>query len=433
MLPGVMGRALAMPDVHQGYGAPVGGVFACDAHSGIVSPGACGYDINCGVRLLRSDLAAADVLARQEALADSLFKAIPSGLGSHKKIKLDERALDRVFTRGAAWAVDEGYGWRSDLDRCESEGALPGAEPQHVGPRARQRGSGQVGELGSGNHFCQVDVVDHVDDPEMASMFDLAPGQVVVWIHTGSRGLGHQVCTDYLQTALAATAKYGIQLPDRQLACMPIGSPEGRAYLGAMASAANFGWANRQVLSHYVRESFAQVLGAPAERLGLQLVYDVTHNVAKFERHRIPGEPTADARDVLVHRKGATRAFPAGHQDVPEVYRRGGQPVLVPGDMGRHSFVLVGAEGAMAETYGSLCHGAGRNLSRGAARRQIDSRSLLERLRAQGILVRAGSPGDVAEEAPEAYKDAAQVVAVAAGAGLARVVARTRPLIVIKG
>ena len=431
-LPGIVGRALAMPDVHQGYGAPVGAVFATDAQEGVVSPGACGYDINCGVRLLRSDLTAADLDGQVDALADALFRRVPSGLGKGSGLPQSVRDRERALTEGAQWAVQAGYGWPEDVARCETDGRLAGADPDAVSRRATQRGMPQIGSLGSGNHFVEVGIVDAVEDPPAAAAFGLVLGQVVVWTHTGSRGFGHQICTDYLQQAQVTGAAYGIELPDRQLACMPIHSDAGQAYLAAMACAANFAWANRQVLTHLIRESFTTVLQQPASALGLHLVYDVTHNIAKFEEHRVPGQH-GQARKVLVHRKGATRAFPAGHAELPAPYRSVGQPVLVPGDMGRHSYVLVGTEHAMTETFGSLCHGAGRRLSRSAAKRMVQGRELVAQLRQQGIIVRAGSISGVAEEAPQAYKDAATVVGVAAGAGLARVVARTRPLIVVKG
>ncbi len=441
-LPGILGRALAMPDVHQGYGAPVGGVFATDAVTGVVSPGACGYDINCGVRLLRADLSEDDLRGRQDRLADELFKQLPSGLGKGSGLSKGQGKREQALTHGARWAVRAGMGWPEDLEYCEAGGQLPGANPEDVSRRAFERGlgriqsldrgSGQLGSLGAGNHFVEVGVVDAVEDGAAAAAFGLSLGQVVIWIHTGSRGLGHQVCTDYLQTAQVAGAAYGIELPDRQLACVPIRSEAGRAYLSAMTGAANFAWANRQVLAHLIREGFAAVFEQAAEALGLHPVYDVAHNIAKFESHRIPGEH-GPSQKVLVHRKGATRAFPAEHAELPDAYRPVGQPVLVPGDMGRYSYVLVGTPQTMTETFGSLCHGAGRRMSRAAAKRATSGQALVAALREQGIIVRAGSVRGVAEEAPDAYKDASEVVGTAVGAGLARTVVRTRPVVVIKG
>ncbi|MAG36293.1 MAG: RNA-splicing ligase RtcB [Dehalococcoidia bacterium] len=431
-LPGIRGRALAMPDVHQGYGAPVGGVFATDAATGVVSPGACGYDINCGVRLLRSDLGKDDLRGRLDQLADELFRRLPSGLGKGSGLSEGQGKREQALTHGARWAVREGLGWQADLEYCESGGSLPDANPDDVSRRALDRGLRQIGSLGAGNHFVEIGVVDAVEDNAAASAFGLPLGQVVIWIHTGSRGFGHQICTDYLQTAQVAGAAYGIELPDRQLACMPIQSDAGQSYLSAMACAANFSWANRQVLAHLIRESFAAVFDQAAETMGLHPVYDVAHNIAKFESHHIPGE-NGQQQTVLVHRKGATRAFPAEHSELPAAYRPVGQPVLVPGDMGRYSYVLVGTPQTMTETFGSLCHGAGRRMSRAAARRAVSGQELVANLRAQGIIVRSSSVRGVAEEAPNAYKDASEVVGTAVGAGLAGTVVRTRPVVVVKG
>jgi tRNA-splicing ligase RtcB len=425
-LPGIVGASLGMPDLHWGYGFPIGGVAAFDVDGGVVSPGGIGFDINCGVRLLRTDLTGADVRPVADRLADALFAAIPTGVGAHLGRRLSPGDLDDVLGRGAAWAVGEGHGTTDDLRVTEEGGCLPGADPDQVSDRARLRGSNQLGTLGSGNHFLEVQVVDAVLDPRAAAALGLGEGQVTVMIHCGSRGLGHQVCTDHVAIMDRATRRYDIAIPDRQLACVPLGSPEADAYLAAMAAAANFAWANRQLIGEAVRRTFGEVFG-PGHPV--ELVYDLSHNMAKFERHVVDGRP----RDVCVHRKGATRAFPAGDPAIPEVYRSVGQPVLIPGDMGRSSMVAVGLPGAMAETFGSTCHGAGRTLSRHAAMRQLRGVNLVEQLREAGIVVRVERRGLLAEEASTAYKDVAAVVRVAAMAGHVRPVARLRPLLVIKG
>jgi tRNA-splicing ligase RtcB len=426
-LPGIVGASMAMPDVHWGYGFPIGGVAATARTDGVICPGGIGFDINCGVRLLRSELSVAEIRRRLARLADALFAAVPSGVGASTGQRLDDRELDRVLAEGAGWAVRHGRGWGEDLETTEEGGRLLGAEPGQVSDRAHRRGSDQLGTLGSGNHFVEVDEVDRIFAPDAASALGLAEGQAVVLIHCGSRGLGHQVCTDHVAVIDRAMARYGIEVPDRQLACAPIDSAEGRAYLGAMAAAANFAWANRQSIAHAVRGAFERVLGAGAGRL--DLVYDVSHNIAKFERHRVGGREM----ELCVHRKGATRAFPAGHPDVPAAYREVGQPVFVPGDMGRHSYVAVGAPGAMDETFGSTCHGAGRNLSRHAALRELRGVDVARQLAGEGIVVRAERADLLAEEASIAYKDVATVVAVAEAAGHLRRVARLRPVVVVKG
>ncbi|MBA3877771.1 MAG: RNA-splicing ligase RtcB [Anaerolinea sp.] len=428
-LPGIVGASLAMPDVHWGYGFPIGGVAAVRCDGGVISPGGIGFDINCGVRLLRTDLTAAGVRPRLERLADALFAAVPSGVGARSGRRLSARELDDVLLDGARQAVEAGQGWPSDLERTEDGGRLGGADPAAVSPRARQRGADQLGTLGSGNHFLELDMVDAIRDPMAAAALGLFEGQVVVFIHCGSRGLGHQVCTDHVAIMDRAMDRHGIRVPDRQLACAPLDSPEGRAYLGAMAAAANFAWANRQTIAHAVRGAFERVLGSDARRLGMGLVYDVSHNIAKFETHLVDDEETA----VCVHRKGATRAFPPEHPDVPAVYRAVGQPVFVPGDMGRCSYVAVGAAGSMPAAFGSTCHGAGRNLSRHAALRELRGVDVAAALATEGIVVRAERPDLLAEEASIAYKDVTAVVRVAERAGLLRVVARLRPLAVIKG
>ncbi|HXG03183.1 MAG TPA: RtcB family protein [Candidatus Binatia bacterium] len=413
-LPGIVKAALAMPDIHQGYGLPVGGVVATDVETGVVSPGAIGFDINCGVRLLATDLDAAAVAPRLGELVDVLYGAIPTGVGSKGRVSLTDRDLREVLARGAAWAVERGYGLPEDLQHLESGGRIPGADPEQVSAHALERGRQQLGSLGSGNHFLEVQVVDEVYDPAAAERLGLRPGQVTVMIHTGSRGLGHQVCTDYLKITEAALRRYGISVPDRQLACAPIESEEARRYLGAMRAAANFAFANRQLLAHWTREVLQRVLGAAPG--SVRVIYDVAHNIAKEEEHAVNGR----RRRVLVHRKGATRAFPD-------------QPVLVPGDMGRYSFVLLGTEAAMRETFGSTCHGAGRVLSRTAAVKAARGRRIADELAARGIVARATGRDALAEEMPEAYKDVKDVVEVVHRFGISRKVARLRPIGVVKG
>jgi tRNA-splicing ligase RtcB len=416
MLPGIVRAALAMPDIHQGYGLPVGGVVATSMEDGVVSPGAIGFDINCGVRLLRTALDARTLTPKLTDLVDALYRAIPAGVGSKGRLDLGRKDLDDVMRRGAAWAVERGYGRPGDLAHLESEGALAGAEPASVSAQAAERGRLQLGTLGSGNHFLEVQVVDEIHDGAAAERMGLRAGQITVMIHTGSRGLGHQVCTDFLRLTEQALRRYGITVPDRQLACAPLGSEEARAYLGAMRAAANFAFANRQVLAHWTRESFVRVLEASDDDVAMEVVYDVAHNVAKDETHEVEGR----LRRLLVHRKGATRAFP-------------GQPVIVPGDMGRYSYVLEGTDTAMRETFGSTCHGAGRVMSRTAAVKAARGRAIGEELRARGIIARARGRDALAEEMPEAYKDVKDVVDVVHAFGISRRVARLRPLGVVKG
>jgi tRNA-splicing ligase RtcB len=416
--------ALAMPDIHQGYGFPVGGVAATALPDGVVSPGGVGYDINCGVRLLALPLSEAELGPRREAFVHELSRAIPAGAGKHGVLELGGAALDDVLREGPRALVELGLGTEEDLDLTESGGRLPGAEPAAVSERARQRGAGQLGTLGSGNHFVEVQRVELVHDAAAAAAFGLREGQVTVLIHSGSRGLGHQVCTDYVRVMDVAMARYGIELPDRQLACAPASSPEGRAYLAAMAAAANFAFANRHAMAHAVRGAVARVLGS-AVAAGTRQVYDVAHNIAKTERH--------GGRELCVHRKGATRAFPAGSREIPVCYRAVGQPVLIPGSMGTSSFVLAGEPGSLEHSFGTTCHGAGRRLSRTGARKRIGGAELRRQLVGQGIVVRCPSNKGLAEEAPFAYKDVERVVAVVERAGLARRVAQLRPLGVVKG
>ncbi len=429
-LPGIVSRSLAMPDIHWGYGFPIGGVAATRVEDGVISPGGVGFDINCGVRLLRTNLTEDEVRPRIERLVEALYHNIPSGVGSQGKLRLDQREIDRVLVKGAMWAVERGYGEASDLEVTEENGSMEGADPEQVSARAKQRGAPQLGTLGAGNHFLEVQVVEEIYDPAAASIMGIeSAGQVLLLIHTGSRGFGHQVCDDYVRAMGAAVGKYGIDLPDRQLACAPVKSPEGQAYFAAMACAANYAWANRQCIAHWVRESFVKVFGKSHQELGLEMVYDVAHNIAKMEEYEVNGKRLA----LCIHRKGATRAFPAGHPDVPDIYREIGQPVLIPGDMGRYSYVLVGTERAMEETWGSTCHGAGRIQSRGAAKRSLRGVDVARTLAERGITVKAGSMASLAEEASEAYKDVARVVEVTHRAGISRKVARARPLGVVKG
>ncbi len=425
-LPGIVGRSLAMPDIHQGYGFPIGGVAATQLPKGVVSPGGVGFDINCGVRLLGSNLSKDDVRPKLRELVNQLFRDVPSGTGSEGFVQCGWQDLNDVLERGAAWVVERGYGEAADVEFCEESGRMPGADATKVSDRAKQRGRTQIGTLGSGNHFLEVQYVEKVFEPEIAARFGLAEEQVVVMIHCGSRGLGHQVCTDYLKVMNEAMRRYGISLPDRQLACVPADTPEGEDYLAAMAAAANFAWANRQAITHFARRSFEKVFGSDS-RLGV--VYDVAHNIAKRERHRV-GEREME---VLVHRKGATRSFPAGSRFIPAAYRDAGQPVLIPGSMGTASYVLVGTERAMEETFGTVCHGAGRAMSRTAAKKGRDARVETKKLEDQGIILRAETRDGILEEIPEAYKDIDAVVDVVHNAGLARRVARLRPLGVIKG
>ena len=429
-LPGILGYSLAMPDIHWGYGFPIGGVAATKVKDGVVSPGGVGYDINCGVRLLRTSLGEAEVRPKINELVNDLFLNVPSGLGSEGKIKVNQKEMDRLMVEGARWAVRRGLGSEEDLDVTEEGGCLGGANPGKISDRARKRGTPQAGTLGSGNHFLEVQVVKEIFDSHIADALGITEiGQVLVLIHTGSRGFGHQVCTDHLRVMEQAVSKYGINLPDRQLACAPIESPEGQDYLAAMACAANYAWANRQCIAHWIRDSFSRVLGKSPEKLGMRQVYDVAHNIAKIEEHTIDGHKVK----VCVHRKGATRSFPAGHKDIPERYREVGQPVLVPGDMGRRSFIAVGTQKAMLESFGSTCHGAGRVLSRGAAKRSIKGADVIRQLEGRGIIVKTRSVSDLAEEASQAYKDVTEVIDVVHQAGISRKVAVAVPMGVIKG
>ena len=429
-LPGIVGYSLGMPDIHWGYGFPIGGVAAMRLDDGVISPGGVGFDINCGVRLLRTNLSKEEVCPRIKQLVDALFSSVPSGVGSKGRIKLRSGEINQVLVKGSRWAVEQGFGRPEDLETTEESGEMAGADPAMVSDRAKERGMPQLGTLGSGNHFLEVAEVAEIYDVATAGVMGIDyVGQVVLFIHCGSRGLGHQVAGDYVKKMLGALDEYPVELPDRQLACSPVHSRPGRAYLAAMRCAANYAWANRQCISHWVREAFCRVLGKRQEEAGLELVYDVAHNIAKIEEHEYDGRKLR----LCVHRKGATRAFPPYHPDLPAKYSRIGQPVIIPGDMGRVSYILVGTEGAMRETFGSSCHGAGRLMSRSAAKRTLKGKDVARSLEARGITVRSGNLPGLAEEAPQAYKDASSVVGVAQSTGISRLVAKTRPIGVIKG
>jgi tRNA-splicing ligase RtcB len=424
-LPGIVGHSMAMPDAHLGYGFPIGGVAAFREQGGIISPGGVGFDINCGVRLLRSDLQARDVQPFINTLLDALFQAVPSGLGATGRLHATDQQLTESFLRGAEWAVEEGYGVEADLDFCEENGSMPGADPSLVGVKARKRGRPQLGTLGSGNHFLEIQRVEEIYDQEIAKRFGLFKGQITVMIHCGSRGAGHQICTDHLDVLSKAVRKYNIDIPDKQLACAPLGTPEAEHYFGAMVCAANYAWANRHIIAHWTREVFDRYF--PGSQL--QLLYDVAHNVAKIEEHRVEGKKER----LYVHRKGATRAFGPSRMEIPAAYEGLGQPVLIPGSMGTASYVLCGQDKALDLTFGSACHGSGRVMSRSQALRQFTGKEVKAALNRDGIAVRSTSPGMLAEEAPQVYKPSGDVVDVVHNLGIATRVARLVPLGVSKG
>ena len=429
-LPGIVGASIAMPDIHWGYGFCIGGVAATDpAEGGVICPGGIGYDINCGVRLLRTNLTYRQVKNHIRDLVRALFNTVPAGVGKGGKYKFTDKEMRQLLAGGASFAVGRGLGVPRDLEHMEANGRIDAAEPDNVSDHALKRGSEQCGTLGSGNHFLEVQVVDHVFDEPVASAFGLEKDQVCVLIHSGSRGLGYQVCDDALVSFRNAHVKYGIELPDRQLACAPADSPEGRRYIGAMRAAANFGFCNRQLLTQQAREVFEQVFGSTWQDLGMELMYDVAHNIAKLEEHTVHGK----TKRLWVHRKGATRAFPAGHPELPQAYKKIGQPVIIPGDMGRASWILVGQPGSMERTFGTTCHGAGRAMSRTAAVAAAGGRKIEKELEARGVIAMAQSRRGLAEEAPSAYKNVDDVVDVVDGAGLSKKVARMRPIGVIKG
>ncbi|MCE5194639.1 MAG: RtcB family protein [Nitrospiraceae bacterium] len=428
-LPGIVNASLAMPDIHSGYGFPIGGVAAFDIKEGIVSPGGVGYDINCGVRLLKSNLQKKDILPRLKDLVISLYNEIPSGVGSKGRVRLTLDAEKKLLLKGARWAVEQGYGDAYDLEKIESGGCMEGADPEIISDKAYERGKAQQGTLGSGNHFLEIQYVDEIYDETAANTLGVFKEQVTVMIHTGSRGFGHQVCTDFLETMGNASKKYKITLSDRELACAPYSSTEAEDYLSAMKAAANYAWANRQCIMHWTRETFIKFFGMSPDSLSMNLIYDVAHNIAKIEEHTINGKK----QKLIVHRKGATRAFPPGHPELPAIYKNIGQPVLIPGDMGRASYILLGTAKAMNETFGSTCHGAGRVLSRHQAIKKAKGRAIWREMEDKGIIVRSVGRDTLAEEMSEAYKDISNVVDVVHEAGISKKVARLRPLGVIKG
>lgn len=428
-LPGVYRYSIAMPDIHFGYGFPIGGVAAFNMRNGIVSPGGVGFDINCGVRLIKSNLTLDDVQNHLDELVDALFKNVPSGVGSKGKVKLSREDIDNVLDYGAEWAVENGYGWDEDLEVLEENGRIKAADSSKVSDKAKKRGIPQLGSLGSGNHFLEIQVVDEVYNEEVAKVYGLEEGMIVIMVHTGSRGCGHQVCSDYLRLMDKAYKNYKIDIADRQLACAPLDSKEAQNYLKAMYAAANYAWANRQMITHWIRESFEDVLGKSAKDMDMQIVYDVAHNIAKEETHDFKGNDI----EVLVHRKGATRAFGPGREEVPLKYREVGQPVLIPGTMGTASYVLHGTQTAMEETFGSTAHGAGRVLSRSKAKKDYNPDDIVNNMESNGIKIKATSRNVIAEEAPGAYKDVDSVVRVSDSTGIAKLVCKVKPLAVTKG
>jgi tRNA-splicing ligase RtcB len=428
-LPGIVGSSLAMLDIHTGYGFTIGGVAAFDLKEGIISPGGVGYDINCGVRLLRTNIMKEEAAPKIRELVESFYRDIPTGVGAKGKLRLNTNEHKKVLIKGSRWVVEQGFGDQEDLAHTESGGCIEGAAPDLISKKAYDRGSAQLGTLGSGNHFTEVQFVEEIYDEAVANSLGLFKDQITVMIHTGSRGFGHQVCTDFLEVMQRAVKKYNIELPDRELACAPFNSPEAKDYMASMRAAANYAWANRQFIMHWVKESFMRIFNAGPKTIGMSLIYDVAHNIAKIEEHIVNGEK----RKLVVHRKGATRAFSSGHPELPEIYKQTGQPVIIPGDMGRASFVLIGTEKGMQESFGSTCHGAGRVMSRHQAIKKAKGRAIWREMEDIGIIVRATGRGTLAEEMPEAYKDVSSVVDVVHNAGLSKRVAKLRPLGVIKG
>ncbi len=428
-LPGILTAAMAMPDMHWGYGFPIGGVAGFDCVDGVISPGGVGYDINCGVRLAATRLLEEEIHPHLETLVNALYRNIPTGVGATGQLKLSNADLKQVLKLGSPWVVSREYGEATDIERTEDQGCMADADPAAVSQKALDRGRKQLGTLGSGNHFLEIGVVEEIHDPEAADAFGLARGRITLLLHTGSRGLGHQTCDDFLAAMTRKLNTSGVSLPDRQLVHAPVSSSAGRQYYQAMACAANFAWANRQVLLHNARQTFQQVLGIGPRDLGMRQVYDVCHNIAKFEQHTIDGEP----KRLCIHRKGATRAFPPGHPDLCADFQKTGQPILIPGDMGTASYVLAGTHRAMDETFGSTCHGAGRMLSRKAAKKSAKGRSLEKELAEKGVITRWSGKSTLAEEMPEAYKDVTEVVHAVEGSGISKIVAKLRPIAVIKG
>lgn len=428
-LPGIQKYSMAMPDAHVGYGFPIGGVAAFDAYEGVISPGGVGFDINCGVRLVKSNLQTATLKPVIKDLMETLFHKIPSGVGSKSRINVNDSQLDDLFVHGVQWAIENDYGVKKDIKRCESQGMMNNALTEEVSIKARKRGRPQLGTLGSGNHFLEIQYIDKIYDKNAAKVFGLDEGNITFMIHCGSRGAGHQICTDHLRTINQASQKYQIDLPDKQLACAPVNSIEAQKYFGAMVCAANYAWVNRQIIMHWVREVFQQYFKQDFDELGMDLVYDVAHNVAKLEKHLIDGKK----QDVYVHRKGATRAFPPNHTDITQDYKKIGQPVIIPGSMGTASYVLHGTEEAMNISFGSACHGAGRVLSRSQAKKEFNGQQIQKELGEKGITIRATQPSLIAEEAPDVYKSSSDVVDVVHQLGIAKKVARLIPIGVIKG
>jgi len=429
-LPGIVKYSLAMPDIHWGYGFSIGGVAATDIEAGgVISPGGVGYDINCGVRLVRTNLTEKDVKPKLKDLTVALYRNIPAGVGSKGDIRVDVKEEKKILVKGARWALSRGYATESDIDHTEENGAMEGADPSAVSERAYERGKKQSGTLGSGNHFIEVQVIDEIYDEEKARVFGLKKDQITIMIHSGSRGLGYQVCDDYAKSMVSTLSKYNIDVPDRQLACTPFNSEEGKRYFGAMKCAANYAWNNRQCLMHLTRLTFERIFGESWERLGMFLVYDVCHNIAKLEKHNVDGKEKL----LCVHRKGATRAFAPNHPHLPQDYKATGQPIIIPGDMGTNSYLLTGTQKAMDETFGSTCHGAGRSLSRKAAFRNYTVGQVRQELEAKGISIMASGKGTIVEEAPGAYKDVNEVVDAVDGAGISKRVCRMKPLGVLKG
>ena len=428
-IPGIVGQSIVLPDGHEGYGFPVGGVAAMDAEEGMISPGGVGYDINCGVRLLRTNLTEQAVRSKLKELVNDLFSSIPSGVGSKGAVRLSPSELDEVLVRGVSWAIDHGYGSTNDSDVCEENGQIPNADPNKVSDKARKRGAPQLGSLGSGNHFLEVQKVAEIHDEEAANRMGIKEGTITILIHCGSRGFGHQVCSDYLRVAEQAMSKYDINLPDRELACVPNTSEEGESYRKAMFAALNFAWSNRQMITHWTRKSFERVFNQTESDLDMKLVYDVAHNIAKIEKHKVDGKE----RKVVIHRKGATRAFPANRDEIPSKYRDLGQPVLVPGSMGTASWILLGQPNSMNLSFGSTAHGAGRTMSRTKARRNYNENDVKKSLNDKGIFIKALTRDGIVEETPQAYKDVDAVVNVSHNLGIATKVAKLVPIGVIKG
>lgn len=428
-LPGILKYSIAMPDIHWGYGFPIGGIAGMKLPDGVISPGGIGYDINCSVRLLRTNLTIKDIKDKLSLLTANLFNNIPSGVGGSGKIKLSSEKVKEILEKGARWAVENGFGEKQDLEYIEEKGCLTFANSDVVSERAIERGRDQLGTLGAGNHFLEIEIVEQVYNEKVAKIFGIFPGQITILFHTGSRGLGYQICDDYIKVMRRAVQKYGISLADMQLVCAPFKSSEGQDYFRAMCAAANYAWTNRECITHLIRESFEEVLQRSSQDIQLELVYDGAHNIGKVEKHQVNGKE----EEIFVHRKGATRAFPAGHLAIPKKYQEVGQPVLVPGTMGTYSYVLIGTQTAMEETWGSICHGSGRMMSRGEAVRRGDLDNLLTAMKKQGILVMAKGKKSLLEEAPQAYKDVEMVVETCEEAGISKKVARLKPIAVIKG